>query len=83
MRLRLQLQLLICCVSALWVLASARSCSYASNVFSSMSNTGVNGQRTAPSGRIFDQLTAGMKAVFFFFIKFELFTTLCCCINIC
>ena len=60
MTLRLQLQATVCCFSALWLLASARSCSYARNVFSYMS---VNGQSTAPSGRIFDQLLvmAGMK----------------------
>ena len=61
MRLRVRLQAVVCCLSAMWLLASARSCSYASDVFSSMSNTGVNGESTAPSGRIFDQLTAGMK----------------------
>ena len=58
MTIRLQLQSGVCCFSVLWLLATARSCSYVNNVFSSMSNTDANGQNTAPTGRIFDQLTA-------------------------
>jgi len=61
MRLRLQPQSIVCYFSALWLLATARSCSYATNLFSSMGVTDAKGQSVGPTGRIFGELVEGKE----------------------
>lgn len=61
MRLGLQAQSIVCYFSALWLLATARSCSYATNLFSSMGVTDAQGQSVGPTGRIFGELVEGKE----------------------
>jgi len=60
MRLRLQLQFIVCYCSALWLLATARSCSYATNLLSSLSAADSDRQSARPTGRIFGELAKGV-----------------------
>ena len=58
----MRLQPIVCCFSALWLLAAARSCTHATNLFSSMSVTDATGESAGPAARIFGELSEGKDA---------------------